>query len=95
MLLTQRGGNLTHAASGMRGNVAIWHPLANLGTFVSTVGDHIAKWIVHWRRILMLEWHHMAHCASEWSWYLGISAVCQMAVNFKPRRFLLGYQKMI
>ena len=93
MLLTQCGGNLTHAASGMRGNVAIWHPLANFGTFVSAVRDHIAKGIVYWRRMSTLEWHHMAHCASEWSRYLGISAVCHMAINFKPPRFLLGAAK--
>ena len=93
MLLTQHGGNLTHAASGMRGNVTIWHPLANFGTFASAVADHIVKGIVFWRRMSTLEWRHMAHCASEWSRYPGISAVCQMAINFKPPRFLLGAVK--
>jgi len=93
MLLTRCGGNPTHAASGMMEDVAIRHRLANLGTFASSVGDHIAKGHVLSRRILMLDWHHTAHCTSEWSWYPGIHAVCQITVNFKLPRFLLGSAK--
>jgi hypothetical protein len=43
-------------------------------------------------RILMLDWD-TAHCTSEWSWYLGIHAIYQIAVNFKPPQFLLGAAK--
>jgi hypothetical protein len=61
-LLTWRGGNPTHATSEMMENVPIRYLLANLGTFVSSVGDHIGKGYVRSRRILMLDWHHTAHC---------------------------------
>jgi hypothetical protein len=52
MLLTQRGGNLTHATTGMMESVAIRQPLARLGTFACSVRDHIAKGHVLLRRIL-------------------------------------------